>query len=143
MNDALLVRELERGRDVARQPQDVFFGQRSLAGDARAQAVGAQVHGEVDVLARLRDRADADDVGVLELRSRLALVAKAGFELGIAGIARLQDLDRNRGAVLLPPNERPGEAALAEKSLQGIGAEDLADKVGRSEEHTSELQSQF
>src|SRR5256885_11688156 len=129
MNDALLVRELERGRDVARQPQDVFFGQRSLAGDARAQAVGAQVHGEVDVLASLRDRADADDVGVLELRGRLALVAKAGFELSIAGIAGLEDLDRDRSAVLLPPDKRPDEAPLAEKPLQGIGAKDLADEV--------------
>src|SRR2546430_5373575 len=33
------------------------------------------------------------------LRGGLALVAKAGFELGIAGIAGLEDLDRDRSAV--------------------------------------------
>src|SRR2546425_6405879 len=129
MNDALLVRELEGRSDVARQPQDRFLAHRAFAGDPGAEAVGAQVHGEVDVLSRLRDGPDADDVGVLELRGGLALVAKAALELRIAGIAGLQNLDRDRRAIRLPADERPGEAPLAKEALQGIGAEATPDEI--------------
>ena len=131
MNDAPLMREFERRGDVACQPQDILLGEGTLPGDAGAEAVGAQIHGEVDVLPRFRDRANADDVGVLELRGRLALVAKPALELGIAGIAGLQDLDGHGGPVLLAPDERPGEPPLAEEALQGVGAKGLTDEVGR------------
>src|SRR3989442_6368493 len=89
MNDALLVREVERPGDVARQPQNVLLRQRTLARDAGAEAVGTQVHGEVDVLSRLRDGPNADDVGVLELRGGLALGAKTALAMRIAGIAEI------------------------------------------------------
>jgi len=82
------------------------------------------------VLARLRDRADADDVGVLELCGGLALVAKPALELGIAGVARLQHLDRDGSPVLLPSDERPGEPPLPEQALQDIRAKFLAYEIG-------------
>src|SRR5439155_14408395 len=122
MNDALAVREFERGRHVACQPEDVLFGKGSFPRDAGAEAVGAQVHREVDVLAALGDRPDADDVWVFELGGGLALIPKARLELGIAGVAGLQHLDGDGGAIRSPADERPREAALAEEPFQGVGA---------------------
>jgi len=82
------------------------------------------------MLARLGDRADADDVGVLELCGGLAFVPKPALEQRVAGIARLQDLDGDGGAVLFPSDERPGEPPLAEQALQDIRAEFLAYEIG-------------
>jgi len=135
MNDTLLVRELKRRRDVAREPEDILLGQRSLARDPRPQTVGTEVHREVDVLERLRDGANADDVRVLELCRRLALVAKPALELGIARVAGLEDLDRDRSPIGRPADERPSKAPLAQEPLQGIGAKCLADEVGSGVTH--------
>src|SRR5439155_276980 len=64
MDDSLVVGERQRGRDVAREAHDVGLRQRALARDPRAERVGAKIHREVDVFAGLRDRANADDVGM-------------------------------------------------------------------------------
>jgi hypothetical protein len=50
--------------------------------------------------------------------------------LRVAGVAGLQDLDRDGGAVGFAAHERPGEPSLAEKPFEGVGAERLADEVG-------------
>src|SRR5216117_1263038 len=101
----------------------------------RAPRLSAQRSIEVDVLARLRDGANADDVRVLELCRRLALVAKPALELGIARVAGLEDLDRDRSPIGRPADERPSKAPLAQEPLQGIGAKRLADEVGSGLTH--------
>ena len=114
MDDALLVREFERGRDVACETQDVGLGQRPFARDPRSQAVGAQVHGEVDMVAALRDGANANNVGVLEPGRGLALVAEAALELRVAGVEGLQHLHGDRGPVRFSAGKRPGKPSLAQ-----------------------------
>jgi len=134
------MREFERGRHVARQAEDVFLGKGSFPRDAGAEAVGTEVHREIDVLAALGDRPDADDVGVLELGGGLALVAKTGLELGVARVAGLQHLNGHRGAVRLPADERPREAPLAEQAFEGVRSEGPADEIGGSIGHGRTLQ---
>src|SRR5207247_8929662 len=97
-----------------------------LPGDAGAEAVGAEVHREVDMLARLGDRADADDVGVLELCGGLAFVPTPALEQRVAGIARLRALDGDGGAVLFPSDERRAEPPLAQQGARGQRAGLLA-----------------
>src|SRR6266516_1604997 len=114
MNDALAVREFRRVLFRSCQPEDVLLRKGSFPRDAGAEAVGTEVHREVDVLAALGDRPDADDVRVFEFGGGLALIPKARLELGIAGVAGLQHLDGDGSAVRSPADERPREAALAE-----------------------------
>ena len=122
--------EAERLREVKGEADDVGLGERSLAGDPRAETVGAEVHGEVDVAAAFADGADVNDVGVLEVGGCLRLVAEARLELWVARIPRLQHFDGDRRPVGLATGEHPGEAALAEQSLQLVGAERVADEIG-------------
>src|SRR5213076_511206 len=116
VDHALGVCELERPSHVAPDAHDVGLGERSLALEPRGERVGAQVHGEVDEAPGARHEADADDVRVLELGSGFGFVAEPALELGVAGIARHEDLDRDRRPVQLPTREHPGEPALAERS---------------------------
>ena len=130
MDDTLPVREVQRGGDVAADADDVLLREWALAGDAGAEAVGAQVHPEVHVVAGLGHHADAHDVGVLEAGGRFALVAKPRLELGVAGVAGLEHLDGHGGAVELAADEHPGEATLAQQALQLVRAEGPTDEVG-------------
>src|SRR5256884_8928811 len=61
----------------------------------------SQVHPEIHVTAGAGHEADADDVGVLQLRRQLGLVAEAALELGIARVARLENLHGDGAAVQL------------------------------------------
>src|SRR5256885_14361094 len=140
MDHALLMGERQRRRDVARQAQDVVFGERAFARDPRPQAVGAQIHREIDVLPGLRDRADPDDVGMLELRGRLTLIAKPGLELRVARVAGLQHLDGDGRSVGCTAYEGPRESTLAEQAFEDVRAEGMADEVGGSVGHGSTLQ---
>ena len=121
--------------DVPRDAQDFVFGERALIGDQRAEALGAQVHDEVHMVAGFPHGADADDVGVLEFGRGLTLVAEPARELRIPGVAGLQHLYRDGGAVRLPAHEHPGEPALTEQTLEVVGAEGLADEIGRCIRH--------
>src|SRR2546427_5466125 len=124
-----LFRELETARDAGREAHDVRLGERALALDAGPEAVGAQVHGEVDVIPRARHEMDVNDVRVPELRGRLGLVPEPALELQVAGVAGLQDLDRDRCPVQFPTDEHPCEPTLAEQALEVVGADGAADEV--------------
>ena len=130
MDHALSVSEGQCARDVLRDANDVALREGTLSREACPQAVGAQVHREVDVGSGLGHRADVHDVGVLELSGGFALVPKPRLEVGIAGVARLQHLHRDRRAVGFPSDEDPRETALADESLQVVGAERSADEIG-------------
>src|SRR5437773_516444 len=123
---------------VARSGNYVYFamdlcadslGERALALDAGPEAVGAQVHREVDVIPRARHEMDVNDVRVPELRGRLGLVPEPALELQVAGVAGLQDLDRDGCPVQFPTNEHPCEPTLAEQALEVVGADGAADEV--------------
>ena len=131
VDHALRVREFERPGDVGRDPDDLRLGERALAGEAGGEGVGTQVHPEVHVVPRAGHEADADDVRMAEFRSGLGLVAEPDLELRVAGIARHQDLHRDRGAVQLPSDEHPGVPTLTERALDVVGADRAADEVGR------------
>jgi len=78
---------------------------------------------------------------MVELGGRLGLVAKPDLELGVGCVAGLQDLDRHRSPVELPPDEQPGEAALAEQALEVVGADRVIDEVGGCVGHVWALHS--
>jgi len=131
VNHALPVREPQAPGHVRRHADDVRLGQGAFAGDARPEAVGAQIHREVDVTPGARHEADADDVRVLEFRGGFGFVPKAALELQVAGVAGHQDFDRDGGPVQLPTREHPGEPALSQQTLEVVGTDRAADQVGR------------
>jgi len=67
---------------------------------------------------------------MLELGRGFALVPEPGLELGVAGIAGLQNLDGDRRAVRLAPGEDEGVPPLAEQPLQGVRPQRLAYQIG-------------
>ena len=135
MDDPLRVGEPQGPGDVLRDADQVGLGEGALAGDPRAQGIGATVHGEVHVAPVPAHRANPDDVGMLEPLGGFGLVAKAGRELGIQRVLGLQDLDGDRGAIGFAAGEDPGKASLAQQVFQPVGAQRLADEVGRSVGH--------
>jgi len=72
---------------------------------------------------------DVNDVRVPELRGRLGLVPEPALELQVAGVAGLQDLDRDGCPVQFPTDEHPCEPTLAEQALEVVGADGAADEV--------------
>ena len=96
VDDAELVGEGERARDLAGELERPVDGERALAHDHRLQVLAGDVL-EDDELAALPLAAvdDRDDVRMREPCDRPRLAAEALDVLGVARVVLVEDLDRD------------------------------------------------
>ena len=93
VDDLVLMRDGERGADLAADLRDLLGVERAVAADAALEVGAAQVfhHDEIGV-AVAAPVIDAHDVGALQAGGRLGLLLEAGGEGGVAGVLRQHDL---------------------------------------------------
>ncbi len=96
MDDALLVRDVERGQDLFGQLQDPSRGPGRRTRGAQQvleRSVAGQEHDQVQQAVLFARVVHRQDVWVFELRDRLGFTLEAPDEVGSIGQRRLEDLD--------------------------------------------------
>jgi hypothetical protein len=99
VHDAVAVREPDRGEDLACVIDREMDRRGTTRDDQLLQRAAVEVlHRDVVRALRLAAVVDRDDVGVRETRRVLRLAAEALDELVVAGVAVVEDLDRDTPA---------------------------------------------
>ena len=99
VNDAVAVREPDRGEDLPRVVDREVDRRRTARDDELLQRTAVEVlHRDVVRAFRLAAVVDRDDVRVREAGGVLRLTAEALDELFVTGVAVVQDLDRDAAA---------------------------------------------
>ena len=95
MNDALLVRALERVGDLPRDGNRVVEGDRALSNAVRQRRTFDEFQHQRVHAGRILQAVDVSDVRVVERGEHLRLAAEARQAIGIGGEELGQDFDRD------------------------------------------------
>ena len=131
VDDAMPVREAERGEDLARVlDRDVDRSGAAADDQLLEGAAVEELHRDVVRVLRVAAVVDRDDVRVVERRGVLRLAAEALDELVVVRVAVVEDLDRDAAAELL---------VLGEVDVRHAARSELAhDPVAPVEERVDE-----
>ena len=124
MDDALLVRRLERVGDLARDLERLVDGHGTLRDPLRESLAFDELQHEPAHAARLLEPVNVRDVGMIEGGQHLGLALEAREPFGIRGERLREDLDRDVASelrVLRPVNL--SHASRAERREDLVGSE--------------------
>jgi hypothetical protein len=96
MDDALPVRDFERGRDLRAVAKDLFERKRPALQAIGERLAFDQLHDDVVQPVVVTDVVQRADVRMIQRRDRLRFTIEAGMKLRVAGQAFRKDLDGKR-----------------------------------------------
>ncbi len=126
MNNAARVRRPHGAGYLAQQMRYPPRGERALLDKRRQRLSVQELHGdEAGSLRRGPRVEDLDDIGMGDAARRVGLAGEATLDLGVAGMARVQDLDRRAVAgerdmmrlvdhAEAPPGKRPDDPPISQ-----------------------------
>jgi hypothetical protein len=124
MHDAILVRGLQRRRDLPADAQRFLGGQRPAAEPLFERLAIDELHRDVERAVVLVETVDRGDIGVAQRREQLRFALQARESVGVAGEPGRQRFDRDVAAELRVGRAvHFAHAAGAEQALDLVDAE--------------------